>query len=230
MSCDTVSVALIVGMLASTKCPTSAASARRHGGRVRKRTHEEDVRVLAQCVGDRGPEALSCRSRPPLGHDRPLVWMQHFDRVFHRDDVARLALVHVVEIAARVEVRPEPASPVTSTSPDVESARRFTPGGRLARVEARRQREDSSHHQPDPSPLAKRADAEPPRPGAEYTKSASSPSRKRSARRGGMIATRPAPFVGLDDLKGSLAQDAVDPQEGPGAHLKVDIGPRCSTA
>ena len=128
-------------------------------------------------------------------------------------------------IDASVEVRPEPASPVTSTIPDGESARRFTPGGSPSASKPGGDASTRRITSPTQPRWRNALTRNRPRPGAEYTKSASRPSRKRSAAARRHDRQRdPLGLVGLDEVERGLAEHAVDPEHGPRSDLQVDVG------
>ena len=92
---------------------------------------ENDIRVLAQRVATARLRSCGRRVRSRAA-SRWTACRRAAPRSglrWSRCDTQRLWF-NWSTIAASVEVRPEPASPVTSTRPDCSSARRATPGGR----------------------------------------------------------------------------------------------------
>ena len=92
-----VLAALDVCSVPKTRWPVSAAGhGQADGFQVAHFAHQDSIRILAQRRFQRGGEGERHRPHLALVDQTLLGFVHEFDRVFHREDVAVLALVEVV--------------------------------------------------------------------------------------------------------------------------------------
>ncbi len=123
-----------------------------------------------------------------------------------------------------VAVLPEPASPVTSTSPCCSCASVGHRVGETERVEAGDARQHPTQHEADPPALAERAHPEPAETGDPVHEVALVGGLERlDAGTGDHPGGEPFGVGGLDGVERTFAEAAVDPQARARADLHVDV-------
>src|SRR5690349_20646736 len=70
---------------------------RLHRLRVTNFTNENNVRSLSHCTLQRGMEGVCVKTNFPLVDDRLFMWMNVFDWVFDRDDMARCRSIAMID-------------------------------------------------------------------------------------------------------------------------------------